>query len=85
MFAELLSPIKHEISHILLLVSVKALQTGEGEVTVKKVTDKYGNKSIKSKMKAFPPPPPPKPKVGRNDLCPCGSQKKYKNCHRSLK
>jgi preprotein translocase subunit SecA len=21
------------------------------------------------------------PKTGRNDLCPCGSGKKYKNCH----
>jgi preprotein translocase subunit SecA len=21
------------------------------------------------------------PKVGRNDTCPCGSGKKYKNCH----
>jgi preprotein translocase subunit SecA len=21
------------------------------------------------------------PKVGRNELCPCGSQKKYKQCH----
>jgi preprotein translocase subunit SecA len=21
------------------------------------------------------------PKVGRNDACPCGSGKKYKNCH----
>ena len=20
-------------------------------------------------------------KIGRNDFCPCGSQKKYKNCH----
>jgi len=37
----------------------------------------------------MPPPPPnaPKvpvkvgPKVGRNDPCPCGSGKKYKNCH----
>ncbi|MBL7786550.1 MAG: preprotein translocase subunit SecA [Chitinophagales bacterium] len=44
-----------------------------------------------------PPPPPPveeenvvresvtvkrtMPKVGRNDMCPCGSGKKYKNCH----
>ncbi|HET9131043.1 MAG TPA: SEC-C metal-binding domain-containing protein, partial [Terriglobia bacterium] len=39
------------------------------------------------------PPPPPRqqmaptqpikvgPKVGRNDPCPCGSGKKYKNCH----
>jgi preprotein translocase subunit SecA len=23
----------------------------------------------------------PKEKVGRNDPCPCGSGKKYKNCH----
>jgi len=23
------------------------------------------------------------PKIGRNDLCPCGSGKKYKNCHGS--
>lgn len=33
-----------------------------------------------------PTPPPSKPIVkakepGRNDLCPCGSGKKYKNCH----
>ncbi|MBR6947935.1 MAG: SEC-C domain-containing protein [Muribaculaceae bacterium] len=21
------------------------------------------------------------PKIGRNDPCPCGSGKKYKNCH----
>lgn len=24
------------------------------------------------------------PKVGRNDPCPCGSGKKYKNCHGKL-
>ena len=23
------------------------------------------------------------PRVGRNDLCPCGSGKKYKHCHES--
>jgi preprotein translocase subunit SecA len=23
-------------------------------------------------------------KIGRNDLCPCGSGKKYKNCHGAL-
>jgi preprotein translocase subunit SecA len=43
-------------------------------------------------QEALPPPPPPAPrekimpakaehKVGRNDPCPCGSGKKYKNCH----
>ena len=35
---------------------------------------------------ATTPPSPPRPadevpKVGRNDPCPCGSGKKYKNCH----
>ncbi len=23
----------------------------------------------------------PSPKIGRNELCPCGSGKKYKKCH----
>jgi predicted aspartyl protease len=36
----------------------------------------------------FNPNPPPKSvpvkKVGRNDPCPCGSGKKYKNCHGDL-
>ena len=27
------------------------------------------------------PQPAGAPKVGRNDPCPCGSGKKYKNCH----
>ena len=26
----------------------------------------------------------PVPKVGRNDPCPCGSGRKYKNCHGKL-
>jgi preprotein translocase subunit SecA len=26
----------------------------------------------------------PVPRVGRNDPCPCGSGKKYKNCHGRL-
>ncbi|MBS0590031.1 MAG: SEC-C domain-containing protein, partial [Proteobacteria bacterium] len=39
---------------------------------------------------AVPPPPLPgtiireAPKVGRNDPCPCGSGKKYKQCHGRL-
>ncbi len=31
--------------------------------------------------KQRPMPMKAAPKVGRNDLCPCGSGKKYKNCH----
>jgi preprotein translocase subunit SecA len=38
---------------------------------------------------AFTPAPSstpvnPEPKVGRNDPCPCGSGKKYKQCHGKL-
>jgi len=28
--------------------------------------------------------PPPAPKIGRNDLCPCGSGKKFKKCHGAI-
>jgi preprotein translocase subunit SecA len=41
-------------------------------------------------QQAAPPPPRPQtvvremPKVGRNDPCPCGSGKKYKQCHGAL-
>ena len=34
-----------------------------------------------SQPKAKPMPVHVEKKVGRNDLCPCGSGKKYKNCH----
>lgn len=27
---------------------------------------------------------PMAPKIGRNDVCPCGSGKKYKHCHGKL-
>jgi len=40
----------------------------------------HGNDPIAAR----PPPPQQKregDKVGRNDLCPCGSGKKYKRCH----
>jgi preprotein translocase subunit SecA len=33
---------------------------------------------------AFRPVPDGTPKVGRNDPCPCGSGKKYKQCHGQL-
>jgi preprotein translocase subunit SecA len=51
----------------------------------------------RSAGRVAPPPPPPAPlpetagpfvrgerKVGRNELCPCGSGKKYKHCHGAL-
>jgi uncharacterized protein YecA (UPF0149 family) len=41
--------------------------------------------AVRARHSAIPPsvsaPPPPKPiRVSPNDYCPCGSEKKYKNC-----
>ena len=43
-----------------------------------------------AQQQALPDAPRPKvqpviadPKIGRNDICPCGSGKKYKQCHGS--
>ena len=33
---------------------------------------------------SVPPPAPAAPKIGRNDLCPCGSGKKFKKCHGAI-
>jgi preprotein translocase subunit SecA len=44
----------------------------------------HGNGAAEAELPAARPVPQTVrvgPKVGRNDLCPCGSGKKYKNCH----
>ncbi|MEE1365490.1 MAG: SEC-C metal-binding domain-containing protein, partial [Muribaculaceae bacterium] len=49
--------------------------------------DSYPGESAQRAAAAGPRRPQPTqpikaaPKVGRNDPCPCGSGKKYKNCH----
>ena len=77
LFEQLLNNIKFEITRVLMLVQVK----NEGEDFDRKNNDstksKQSNKSNVSDS--------PQPKVGRNDLCPCGSEKKYKYCHGALK
>jgi preprotein translocase subunit SecA len=51
-------------------------------------TDSHGREMVKEGPDYYEPTEPVKrepvkvgPKIGRNDLCPCGSGKKYKNCH----
>ena len=45
------------------------------------VVDKKQMQTGDGKVKAKKQPVKRQVKVGRNDPCPCGSGKKYKNCH----
>ena len=79
LFEELLNTIKFEITRVLMLVQVKSEEDAG-------VVEKKNNKPIKSSKSNEPNISKiPEPKVGRNDICPCGSQKKYKHCHGALK
>jgi preprotein translocase subunit SecA len=50
--------------------------------------DSHGREMVNEGRDYYEPSEPVKkepikvgPKIGRNDPCPCGSGKKYKNCH----
>ncbi len=72
LFGQLLEKIKFEITRVLMLVQVK------DEEQVNEI-----DKKNEAKLKAAQSDSEPK-KISRNDLCPCGSTKKYKHCHGAL-
>lgn len=59
------------------MVTVKASADGAGMKMTPEQSDNMGNQPGEVKKM----PVKVGPKVGRNDPCPCGSGKKYKNCH----
>ena len=75
MFEEMISSIREEIVRRLFLAQVRPQAELKRE-KVAQVTSEggAGDKTIKRQ------PAVKKVKVGRNDPCPCGSGKKYKNC-----
>ena len=72
MFDNMLASISAEISEFLLNAEVR--QNIERE-EIKNIRTNDGKEGVKSKPKKADK------KVGRNDPCPCGSGKKYKQCH----
>jgi len=72
MFDNMLATISEEISRFLLNAEVR--QNIERE-EVKNIHLNDGKEQVKSKPKKA------EKKIGRNDPCPCGSGKKYKQCH----
>jgi preprotein translocase subunit SecA len=99
LFGQLLDSVKNEVTKVLMTVSVQSgeqleqaaedledraerianvtytapTETGEAEIRVDESTAKQQARAASAV-----------PRVGRNDPCPCGSGKKYKQCHGKL-
>ena len=70
MFDDMIERIHGETASILLKIEVVKNEEGKEKMSVNKSSQKAAVKNAESK----------KAEVGRNDPCPCGSGKKYKNC-----
>jgi preprotein translocase subunit SecA len=95
LFAALLDTVKREVTQVTMLVQVK----NEADVeAVEKPTElenvRYQHADYDDALGKAPEAAAPEAavlpfertgtKIGRNDLCPCGSGKKYKQCHGKL-
>jgi preprotein translocase subunit SecA len=84
MFTDLLDTINIEI--VKALSSVSFDQVGEQQKEIieeRQQPDEPvpAQRAVHSSRKAVAQQPKKNVKVGRNDPCPCGSGKKYKQCH----
>jgi preprotein translocase subunit SecA len=97
LFTEMLEALKVEVVTILSKVQVKAESDVEAVEEQRRQADEqpkhYEHGSAKEPAQVNQPANEPAqggnamregPKVGRNELCPCGSGKKYKQCHGKL-
>jgi preprotein translocase subunit SecA len=87
LFTEMLEALKVEVVTILSKVQVKAQEDVEAVEEKRRQADDTP-KNFEHKSVSEPEKPNAAlrqgPKVGRNDICPCGSGKKYKQCHGKL-
>lgn len=77
LFGYLLDIVKSEVTRITMVVKIK----DEAEVNE---IDKKNKDEVKKSSSKKADLEDGLPKVGRNDPCPCGSNKKYKHCHGTL-
>lgn len=90
LFAQLLDVVKLEVTRVLLTVRIQSqeqvAQAAEAiEDQVSHVSNiSYTHPNDDGSVSTETEPTSVVPKVGRNDPCPCGSGKKYKQCHGKL-
>ena len=77
LFGYLLDTVKTEVTRITMVVKIK----NENEVNE---IDEKNKDEVKKSSRKKDDAENALPKVGRNDPCPCGSNKKYKQCHGTL-
>ena len=56
-------------------------QQAQDAIEIKEAEEENATQEENSDESTHPDPIRAEKRVGRNDLCPCGSGKKYKNCH----
>lgn len=90
LFSKMLLRINKEITSFLMKASIPGAEAPVREASMPKRTDRSRLKEQREDLlsQANPTQTSTKPapvkvekRVGRNDPCPCGSGKKYKNCH----
>jgi preprotein translocase subunit SecA len=100
LFGQMLDAVKNEVTRVLMTVQVQSGEQLEraaedmeeraehiANVTYTAPTETGEVESLLDQSTARAPQPPAGaavPRVGRNDPCPCGSGKKYKQCHGQL-
>ena len=91
LFSDMLDRIKQDVVKVVLTVTVRSEQDVQAVEEAAPVSNVQYQHAGYDEALAAPPAaeaaaaPPPftraGDKVGRNDMCPCGSGKKYKHCH----
>ena len=96
LFSQLLDVVKLEVTRVLMTVRIQSQeQVSEAAEAIEARASRVGNVtythpnedgsvSSDAAIAAAALPAGDVPKVGRNDPCPCGSGKKYKQCHGRL-
>ncbi|HET6718003.1 MAG TPA: SEC-C metal-binding domain-containing protein, partial [Rhodocyclaceae bacterium] len=86
LFESLLATVRLEVTRTLMTIQIQSAEAVE-EVAMPEVENvRYQHADYAGEPLAEPDlaPVAAPPKVGRNDVCPCGSGKKYKHCHGKL-
>ncbi|GAA6204080.1 MULTISPECIES: preprotein translocase subunit SecA [Thalassotalea] len=84
LFSELLENLKYDVIGILSKVQIRAESDVEAVEEQHRKADEVPKEFSHESSEAATSPKPQTPRVGRNEPCPCGSGKKYKQCHGKL-